>query len=310
VSEYMHNYDLIIIGGGPAGLTAGLYGSRAKLKTLMIEKMLTGGQIATTDHVENYPGFATGSGQVLTEIMTGQAKKFGTEMIMAEVTDLHLTDSEKVVVTGQGRYSAPALILATGTSSRRLNVPGEERYIGRGVSFCATCDGAFFEDLPVMVVGGGDAAVEEAVYLTRFAEKVYLVHRRDSLRATKVVQERAMANKKIIFVWDSVVEEIQGDKLLERVNIKNVKSGQKQEIVVSGVFVYIGFLPNTGFLAGKVRMTENGYIITDEQMETSVAGVFAAGDCRRKLLRQVVTATADGATAAFAAEKYLEELQR
>lgn len=302
------NYDLIIIGGGPAGLTAGLYGSRAKLKTLLIEKMLAGGQIATTDHVENYPGFRSGSGQKLTEIMEDQAKKFGTEFLMAEVTGVHLAGNEKIISTSQGQYKAPAVILATGTSSRKLNIPGEERFLGRGVSFCATCDGAFFEDLPVMVVGGGDAAVEEALYLTRFAEKVFLVHRRDALRATKVVQERAFAHEKIKFVWDSVVDEIQGEDLLERVVVKNVKNGREKVIAVNGVFVYIGFLPNTGFLSGQVKLSANGYIMANERMETALPGVFAAGDCRQKLLRQVVTAAGDGATAAFAAEKYLEEL--
>lgn len=303
----MSAYDLVIIGGGPAGLTAGIYASRAKLKTLIIEKMLAGGQIATTDHVENYPGFATGSGQVLTEIMEEQAKKFGTGFIKADVNAVELSGNEKIITTSEGEFRAPAVILATGTNSRRLYCPGEEEFIGRGVSFCATCDGAFYEELPVMVVGGGDAAVEEAIYLTRFAEKVYLVHRRDALRATRVVQERAFANKKIEFVWDSVVEEIKGDELLERVLVRNVKDGRKTEISVNGVFMYIGFIPNTGIVKGKVEMSANGYIITNDRMETSMPGVFAAGDCREKLLRQVVTATGDGATAAFAAEKYLEE---
>ncbi|HOL18410.1 MAG TPA: thioredoxin-disulfide reductase [Bacillota bacterium] len=303
----MELYDLIIIGGGPAGLTAGLYASRAKLKTLLIEKNLAGGQIATTDLVENYPGFSGGSGQELTKIMEEQARKFGTEFLAARVTAVQLPEREKVISTTQGQFRARAVILATGAAPRRLDVPGEAEFIGRGVSFCATCDGAFYEDLPVMVVGGGDAAVEEAVYLTRFAEKVYLVHRRDALRATAVVQEKAFANKKIEFVWDSVVKEIQGDELLERVLVRNVKSGLEKEIAVNGVFVYIGFLPNTAFLEGQVKLSDSGYIITDDCMATSVPGVFAAGDCRQKLLRQVVTAAGDGATAAFAAEKYLEE---
>jgi len=303
----MELYDLIIIGGGPAGLTAGLYASRAKLKTLLIEKNLAGGQIATTDLVENYPGFSGGSGQELTKIMEEQARKFGTEFLAAGVTAVQLPEREKVISTTQGQFRARAVILATGAAPRRLDVPGEAEFIGRGVSFCATCDGAFYEDLPVMVVGGGDAAVEEAVYLTRFAEKVYLVHRRDALRATAVVQEKAFANKKIEFVWDSVVKEIQGDELLERVLVRNVKSGLEKEIAVNGVFVYIGFLPNTAFLEGQVKLSDSGYIITDDCMATSVPGVFAAGDCRQKLLRQVVTAAGDGATAAFAAEKYLEE---
>ena len=303
----MELYDLIIIGGGPAGLTAGLYASRAKLKTLLIEKNLAGGQIATTDLVENYPGFSGGSGQELTKIMEEQARKFGTEFLAAGVTAVQLPEREKVISTTQGQFRARAVILATGAAPRRLDVPGEAEFIGRGVSFCATCDGAFYEDLPVMVVGGGDAAVEEAVYLTRFAEKVYLVHRRDALRATAVVQEKAFANKKIEFVWDSVVKEIQGDELLERVLVRNVKSGLEKEIAVNGVFVYIGFLPNTAFLEGQVKLSDSGYIITDDCMATSVPGVFAAGDCRQKLLRQVVTAAGDGATAAFAEEKYLEE---
>jgi thioredoxin reductase (NADPH) len=305
----MNSYDLIIIGGGPAGLTAGLYASRAKLKTLLIEKKAAGGQIATTEHIENYPGFAQGSGQELVKIMEEQAAKFGTEFLAAGATAVDFSAQEKIITTDRGEFRAPAVIVATGCSARRLEVPGEKEFIGRGVSFCATCDGAFYEDLPVAVVGGGDAAVEEALYLTRFAEKVYLVHRRDALRATKIVQERAFNNPKIEFVWNSVVEELQGDELLERVVVRNVKDGRKTEIAVNGIFIYIGFLPNTGFLAGKVRLDERGYIMTDDRMETSVQGVFAAGDCRAKLLRQVVTATSDGATAAYAVEKYLENLR-
>lgn len=305
----MNSYDLIIIGGGPAGLTAGLYASRAKLKTLLIEKKAAGGQIATTEHIENYPGFAQGSGQELVKIMEEQAAKFGTEFLAAGATAVDFSAQEKIITTGKGEFRAPAVIIATGCSARRLEVPGEKELIGRGVSFCATCDGAFYEDLPVMVVGGGDAAVEEALYLTRFVEKVYLVHRRDALRATKIVQDRVFNNPKIEVVWNSVVEELQGDELLERVVVRNVKDGRKTEIAVNGIFIYIGFLPNTGFLAGQIRLNESGYVVTDDRMETSVPGVFAAGDCREKLLRQVVTATGDGATAAFAVEKYLENLR-
>jgi thioredoxin reductase (NADPH) len=304
----METYDVIIIGGGPAGLTAGIYTSRAKLKTLLLEKMLAGGQIATTENVENYPGYISGSGQELTEVMEEQAKKFGTEFVMAEVTGVDLSGRDKIITTTQGEYRAPAVIIATGSDSRKLGVPGEAEFIGRGVSYCATCDGAFYEGLPVMVVGGGDAAVEEANFLTRFAEKVYLGHRRDALRATKVVQEKAFANKKIEFIWDSVVEEIQGEQMVEKVLVKNVKTGAIQEVAVNGIFIYVGFIPNTKWLEGKVELAQSGYIITNDRMETSVHGVFAAGDCREKLLRQVVTATGDGATAAFAAEKYLEGL--
>ncbi len=299
-------HDVIIIGGGPAGLTAGIYASRAKLKTVLIEKGLAGGQISVTEKVENYAGFSAGAGQELIDIMEGQAKEFGTEMVLGEVEAVQFGGDTKIVTTNRGEYRAPVVILATGSHSRKLHVPGEDEFMGRGVSFCATCDGPFYEGLPVMVVGGGDAAVEEGLALTRFAQKVYIVHRRDALRATRIVQERAFANDKIEFIWDSVVEELKGGEQLEQVVVKNVKDGQRREFTISGIFVYIGFIPNTGFVADKVEMDERGYIITNDVMETSVPGVYAAGDCRQKLLRQAVTAAGDGATAAFAAEKYLE----
>ncbi len=299
-------HDVIIIGGGPAGLTAGIYASRAKLKTVLIEKGLAGGQISVTEKVENYAGFSAGAGQELIDIMEGQAKEFGKEMVLGELEAVQFGGDTKIVTTNRGEYRAPVVILATGSHSRKLHVPGEDEFMGRGVSFCATCDGPFYEGLPVMVVGGGDAAVEEGLALTRFAQKVYIVHRRDALRATRIVQERAFANDKIEFIWDSVVEELKGGEQLEQVVVKNVKDGQRREFTISGIFVYIGFIPNTGFVADKVEMDERGYIITNDVMETSVPGVYAAGDCRQKLLRQAVTAAGDGATAAFAAEKYLE----
>ncbi|NLJ34556.1 MAG: thioredoxin-disulfide reductase [Firmicutes bacterium] len=302
----MKTHDVIIIGGGPAGLTAGIYASRAKLKTILIEKGMAGGQIAVTEKVENYAGFSAGAGRELIAIMEGQAREFGTEMVMGEVKAVRLSEDIKVVTTNRGEYRAPVVILATGSHSRKLNVPGEDEFMGRGVSFCATCDGPFYEGLPVMVVGGGDAAVEEGLALTRYAQKVYLVHRRDALRATKIVQERAFANDKIAFIWDSVVEELVGDQQLEKALVRNVKDGQVREVDISGIFIYIGFIPNTAFVADEVEVDEGGYIITNDVMETSVPGVYAAGDCRRKLLRQAVTAAGDGATAAFAAEKYLE----
>ena len=227
--------------------------------------------------------------------MEEQAKGFGLEIAMAEVTGVQLGGPEKIITTNQGEYRARTVILAPGSSPRKLDVPGEKEFIGRGVSYCATCDGPFYEGLTVMVVGGGNAAVEEANYLTRFAQKVYIVHRRDALRATKVVQERAFANEKIEILWDSVVAEIRGNETLEQVLIKNVKTGQITPVTVDGLFVYIGFIPNTAFLKGQVEMDEAGYIITNDWMETSVPGVFAAGDCRKKLLRQVVTAAGDGA---------------
>ncbi|MFY9372004.1 MAG: thioredoxin-disulfide reductase [bacterium] len=305
----MNVYDVVIVGGGPAGLTAGIYVARSKLKAILLEKGLPGGQIATTEHIENYPGYTAGAGYELTAIMEEQAKGFGLEIAMAEVTGVQLGGPEKIITTNQGEYRARTVILAPGSSPRKLDVPGEKEFIGRGVSYCATCDGPFYEGLTVMVVGGGNAAVEEANYLTRFAQKVYIVHRRDALRATKVVQERAFANEKIEILWDSVVAEIRGNETLEQVLIKNVKTGQITPVTVDGLFVYIGFIPNTAFLKGQVEMDEAGYIITNDRMETSVPGVFAAGDCRQKLLRQVVTAAGDGAIAAFAAEKYLEEQQ-
>lgn len=305
----MNVYDVVIVGGGPAGLTAGIYVARSKLKAILLEKGLPGGQIATTEHIENYPGYTAGAGYELTAIMEEQAKGFGLEIAMAEVTGVQLGGPEKIITTNQGEYRARTVILAPGSSPRKLDVPGEKEFIGRGVSYCATCDGPFYGGLTVMVVGGGNAAVEEANYLTRFAQKVYIVHRRDALRATKVVQERAFANEKIEILWDSVVAEIRGNETLEQVLIKNVKTGQITPVTVDGLFVYIGFIPNTAFLKGQVEMDEAGYIITNDRMETSVPGVFAAGDCRQKLLRQVVTAAGDGAIAAFAAEKYLEEQQ-
>ncbi|HHW54957.1 MAG TPA: thioredoxin-disulfide reductase [Firmicutes bacterium] len=305
----MNVYDVVIVGGGPAGLTAGIYVARSKLKAILLEKGLPGGQIATTEHIENYPGYTAGAGYELTAIMEEQAKGFGLEIAMAEGTGVQLGGPEKIITTNQGEYRARTVILAPGSSPRKLDVPGEKEFIGRGVSYCATCDGPFYEGLTVMVVGGGNAAVEEANYLTRFAQKVYIVHRRDALRATKVVQERAFANEKIEILWDSVVAEIRGNETLEQVLIKNVKTGQITPVTVDGLFVYIGFIPNTAFLKGQVEMDEAGYIITNDRMETSVPGVFAAGDCRQKLLRQVVTAAGDGAIAAFAAEKYLEEQQ-
>lgn len=301
-------YDVVIVGGGPAGLTAGLYTSRARLKALLVEGMMVGGQMTTTDIIENYPGFGQITGAELSNLMGEQAKGFGLMVERGEVVGLEVADGHKTVKMAEGEYRAEAVIICTGTEYRKLGIPGEAEFTGRGVSYCATCDGAFFKDSKIVVVGGGDSALTEALFLTKFAREITIIHRRDALRATKIYQERAFANPKIGFLWDSVVEEIKGNQTVERVAVKNVKSGEVKEIPTEGVFMFIGIIPRTGFLKGVVEMDENGYILVNEEtLETSVEGVFAAGDARKKLLRQVATAVGDGATAAFAVEKYLDE---
>jgi len=303
-----HSYDVIIIGGGPAGLTAGLYTSRARLRTLLIELGIFGGQITTTETIENYPGFPNGiSGSELGQLMEEQAKKFGLETVREEALEVRLVGDQKVVKTYESEYVSEALIVSTGTEYRRLGIPGEEEFIGKGVSFCATCDGAFFQDSSIVVVGGGDSALTEALFLTKFAKEVTIIHRRDALRATKIYQERAFANPKIKFLWNSVVQEIRGDKMVQSILVRNVKTNEVKELPVEGVFLFVGITPRTQFLKGLVEMDEAGYILTNENGETNVKGIFAAGDCRKKLLRQISTAVGDGATAAFAVEKFLEE---
>lgn len=301
-------YDIIIIGGGPAGLTAGIYAARSKLRTLILETGLLGGQMTTTDMIENFPGFPKGiPGAELSSLMEGQAKRFGVEIINGEALKILLEKDLRIVKTYESDYNAEAVIISTGTEWRKLGIPGEDEFIGRGVSFCATCDGAFFKDSPIMVVGGGDSALTEALYLTKFASEVTIVHRRDSLRATKLYQERAFSNPKIKFLWNSILEEIKGDKTVKSVIVRNIKTNERKEYSVEGVFLFIGRRPRTSFLKDLVKMDGEGYILTDEKCETSVRGIFAAGDCRKKLLYQISTAVGDGATAAFAAEKYLEE---
>ncbi|NWG03053.1 MAG: thioredoxin-disulfide reductase [Syntrophaceae bacterium] len=300
-------YDVIIIGGGPAGLTAGLYTARSRLQTLLIEIGLLGGQMTTTEVIENYPGFPQGiHGDELSRLMEEQAKRFGLEVASQEVVEINLEGEKKVIKTGESTYLCDALIICTGTEWRKLGVPGEKEFVGKGVSYCATCDGAFFQDSQIVVVGGGDSALTEALYLTKFAKEITIIHRRDALRGTKIYQERVFANPKIKLIWNSVVQEIKGDSVVQSVLVKNVKTGELTELKVEGVFLFIGLLPRTEFLHGLVGLDEAGYIITDENCETSIGGIFAAGDCRKKLLRQVATAVGDGATAAFAAEKYLE----
>lgn len=303
-------YDVIIVGGGPAGLTAGLYTSRARLKSLLIEKGFTGGQVMTTEWIENYPGFEDGiSGAELSQKMEKQAVKFGLEIIQGSVNSVASEDRiYKVALEDGKQYEAKSIILATGSNPRPLKIEGEDTYRGRGVSYCATCDGAFFKDEDLAVIGGGDSAVEEGIFLTKFAKTVYIVHRRDQLRAAKVVQERAIANPKIKFVWDSVPEKIEGDDSgVKAVKIKNVKTGEQSVLNVSGIFIYIGYNPNTAFLKDLVGLDENNYVAAGDSMSTSAPGIFVAGDVRTKPLKQIATAVGDGATAGVSAEKYIEE---
>lgn len=306
-------YDVIIIGAGPAGLAAGLYASRARLNTLIIEKEGEGGQIKTTDEVANYPGsIENASGPSLIARMVEQVNEFGAKRIIDEIKSVELEGKIKVLRGAKEEYQTKTVIIATGATPRPIGCPGEKELTGRGVSYCATCDAAFFEDLEVFVVGGGDSAVEEAMYLTKFARKVTIVHRRDELRAAKSIQEKAFKNEKMNFMWDSVITELKGDGILESMIVKNIKTGEETEIFADeddgtfGVFVFVGYNPVTKLFDGIIQM-ENGYIKTDENMNTNIPGVFAAGDNRVKSLRQVVTATADGAIAAVQAEKYINE---
>jgi len=310
-----HVYDVIIIGGGPAGLTAGLYVSRAGLRGLCIEGESSISQITVTDLIENYPGIPEGiNGFELIERFKKQALQFGLEMMSSDVTSVKPTKWDDIqgwkVTAGDRAYDALAVICATGAYWRKLGVPGEDAYTGKGVSYCATCDGPIFRNREVVVVGGGDTAVQEAIFLTNFTRKVTIVHRRDRLRATKILQKRAFANSKIDFAWNSVVEEISGKETVEKVKIKNVKSpGVTGEIPTAGIFIFTGLTPKTDIVRGVADLDQGGYIIVDANMHTSAKGIFAAGDCIKKRLRQVVTACGDGATAAFSAQLYIEELK-
>ncbi len=305
--ESRKSYDVIILGGGPAGLTAGIYTSRARLSTLLVEHALIGGQMATTEQIENYPGFPLGiGGDELSRQMEEQARRFGADIVNREIVDVQIKEELKEIKTAEATYVCKALIVCTGAEYRKLGIPGEKEFRGRGVSYCATCDGAFFRDSKVVVVGGGDSALTEAIFLTKFAKELTIIHRRDALRATKIYQERAFANSKIKFLWESVVHEIKGDQIVKSILVRNVRSGKLTEFETEGVFLFVGLEPRTEFLRGRLQLDEGGYIITDENCETSVKGVLAAGDCRKKTLRQIATAVGDGATAAFAAERYLE----
>lgn len=304
----MEQRDLVIIGGGPAGLAAGIYAARAARHTILLERAMPGGLVVNTESIENYPGFTEGiDGFELMSRMEAQARRFGLEIAFADVSKLLPAGNKFMIKTSGGEISAGAVIMATGVRPRQLHVQGETELIGRGVSFCATCDGPFFRGKRVVVVGGGDAAVEEAVYLTKFAEKVFIVHRRDALRATKVVQQKAFDNAKVEFIWHHVIDEIHGEGTVKAVTLKDVRDGKKNLIPVDGAFIYVGNVPVSGLVKDLVQLNDHGYIITNENMQTSRPGIFAAGDVRVKLLRQVVTAVADGAVAAVVAEKYLSE---
>jgi thioredoxin reductase (NADPH) len=301
-------YDIIIIGGGAAGLTAALYAGRGGLKALIIEKMFVGGQAATTYEVDNYPGFNERiSGPDLVMKMEAHAKKFGAEIKYEDVVDVDVDSIVKTVKTNKSVYEAKVLILAMGANPKELGLDKEKKFRGAGVSYCATCDGAFYRDKEVAVVGGGDTALEDALFLARFCPKVYRIHRRDAFRAVKVLQDAVLENDKIEPVWDSTVEEILGEDQVEGIKVKNLKTNETKDLKVEGLFVAIGVVPNSGLIVKKVETNNVGYIITDENMQTNKFGVFAAGDIREKILRQIVTAAADGAIATYAAERYINE---
>ncbi|MBQ2204375.1 MAG: thioredoxin-disulfide reductase [Lachnospiraceae bacterium] len=308
-------YDVIIIGAGPAGLAAGLYAGRSRLKTLIIEKGQDGGQIAITNEIENYPGamLEGESGPSLIKRMTEQVAKFGAERVSDTVKSVELTGDVKKIECTKGTYEGKAVIIATGCFPKPIGCKNEAQYVGKGISFCATCDANFYEGLEVYVVGGGDSAVEEAMYLTGFARHVTLIHRRDELRAAKSIQEKAFKNEKLSFMWDTVVEEVGGDEIMQYMIVKNVKTGETKKIEadpddgIFGLFGFIGYNANSELFKGVIDMDEGGNILTDENMHTNVKGVFAAGDIRKKSLKQVVTAAADGAIAAMQAEKYVNE---
>lgn len=303
-------YDVVIIGAGPAGMTAAVYTSRANLSTLMIERGIPGGQMASTEEVENYPGFDTILGPELSTKMFEHAKKFGAEYAYGDVTEIIDGEEYKTIIAGKKQYKTRTIILSTGAEYKKMGVPGESELGGRGVSYCAVCDGAFFRNKNLIVVGGGDSAVEEGVYLTRFADKVTIVHRRDELRAQKILQDRAFANEKIDFIWNNTVKEINdaGGKV-GSVTLVNTQDGTESTVEADGVFVYIGMLPLTKPFEALGILNDAGYIVTNEQMETAVPGIYAAGDVREKTLRQIVTATGDGSIAAQAAQHYIEELK-
>lgn len=302
-------YDIIIIGAGAAGLTAAIYGERAGMNVVVFEKMGVGGQILLTQDVENYPGFSAISGPELMERFETHAKKFGVEIRYEEVHEVRKQDKHYRIVTDEGEYDTVAIVVATGSQPRKLHVDGEEELIGRGVSYCAVCDGPFFKEREVAVIGGGDAAIKEAIYLTQIVKKITIIHRRDRLRAEKILQDQAFDNPKISFIWNHVVDHVDGGDKFRGITIRDVDDPEKkQKLDVSGVFVYIGHIPNTKFI-DIVKKTEGGLIVTDDCVHTSSKGIFAAGDCRVTCLRQIATCVGDGALAAFNAGEYVERVK-
>ncbi len=305
------DYDLVIIGGGPAGLTAGLYAARARLNVILIEKIVPGGQVVISDLIENYPGFPEGiSGPDLVQRMTDQVKRFDLNIENNEVIAIDLSNPVKKITLNDRTITTSTIIIATGASPKKLGVPGEDTFFGKGISSCATCDGPFFKDSVVAAVGGGDTAVQESLFLTKFVKKLYLIHRSDQLRAEAILQERALASDKIEFIWDSVLTGINGLSHVENISVQNVKTGDITELSVDGCFIWVGILPNTQFLKDAVKLDEQGFIIADLNMETSVPGVFTAGDVRNTTLRQISTAVGDAAIAAFSAEQYIENVRK
>lgn len=296
-------YDLVIIGGGPAGLTAAIYAVRYGLDTLVLEKNVVPGQISTADRVENYPGFTSISGMELTQNFQNHAETAGVNIQVTNVKTVQDKGNKKVIITEDGEIEAIAVIVATGANPRHLGVPGEDEFLTKGVSYCATCDGPFYGGLEVVVVGGGASAVTDALILADIASKVYVVHRRDKLRASSILQKRAFDKENITFIWDTVIQEIQGEELVEKIVLKNVKTGELSEMDIDGIFIYVGINPNTSMV--DVKKTDDGFIVTDDKMESSVPGIFAAGDCRRTSMWQVVTAVSDGAVAAISAHEYI-----
>ena len=303
-------FDTVILGGGPAGFAAGIYAARGAISTAIVDVNMLGGQPSNYLELENYPGFSTIGGYDLMEKFEEHADKFGVEKFpMQEIESIDLVSVPKVIKTLEAEFRAKTVIIATGAKPMKLNVPGDLEFVGRGVSYCAVCDGAFYKDKVVAVVGGGNSAVEEAMYLTKFASKVYLIHRRNELRADKIVQERAFKNEKLEFVWDTVVREIKGENCVSTLLVENVKTSESSEIMVDGIFPYIGILPNVDGFNGQLEQDSKGFIVTDETMKTSVDGVYAVGDVRVTPLRQVVTAASDGAIGAVYAVRYVESLE-